>query len=542
MVNDSELIQDLERTLTAAGLAPTLAAGLVGGQKPARDEPSRALGLAIIDVDHIQETLLASPRPVTIYGASHALAAFDGEVHRLPPPLATTVVYAGGGNALLILPLQHAEALERGLRAALERLIPSAECTFCVLPIWCSELALGPKALETKALGANAGAQLKQLGISPGGAQDSGAQGFGALVANLQLKLRQKKGHARVHPFLPKPSTTDRCEECARRPRVQDKRCTACAQLRVLGAKERSAAFAQARTFEELFGLGNRIAYIHIDGRGIGAQVQRCRRLRDFVALSARLRDIFDTMPKALLHEHYRVQGENGEERHMYQLILSGGDDLLLVIPASGPRTDAFTFTRDLLREIDKLGAEGRGADDRIHAGAGVLITKTLAADYSCRRAADHCKHAKAMIDRGSAIHFEHLLSGSPEIHSVAHGQQQGDAAAQRSEFAMTQRPYALGDLDTLVETAHKLTARRLPRAQLQSLRDSFERDPTSARLTLLYQMARTPALRELLLTGAKTPLASVTIPDLWLRPPHDAEPWSTALPDLIEFARMVRA
>ncbi len=129
MATETDLIKQLEATLKAAGLKPEQAADIVNGR--ACNDTTRALALVIFDVDHIQDTLLASPRPVTIYGASDGLRLFDSAVESYERPLgAATVVYAGGGNVLLVAPLAQVKTkVVAELKSLLAKHVPGARAT-----------------------------------------------------------------------------------------------------------------------------------------------------------------------------------------------------------------------------------------------------------------------------------------------------------------------------------------------------------------------------------------------------------------------------
>lgn len=517
MDTESDLIKQLQVTLKAAGLKPEQAADIINGR--ACSDSTRALALLIFDVDHIQDTLLASPRPVTIYGASDGLRHFDSAVKSDQPGLnAATVVYAGGGNALLLTPLAQTKLAVAALQRLLDEHVPGAQATPEWLAVSPKDLTEGPPELPSELL-----AKAARLGLQ----NPEANQGFGALVANLQHRLRLKKSAARAHHFLTGPSKTERCEECAWRPRSQDTRCTACAVLRDSGGKARSATAPEglqtARNFEELFGVGNRIAYVHIDGRGIGKQMRACRSLLSYRQLSETLHQTFYETP----HEQLRTSYKDAA-RLRFVVITAGGDDLFLVLPATGPTTDVFTFVRSLLQGIEKVKVN----DEPLHAGAGIVITKSLAADYCCSRAMALCKDAKDQIAQGSVVNFDFLLAGSPDA----------TEAEASTRMELTQRPYTLTDFSKLVDTARAVSGRRLAKSQLQGLRDAFERDPATAELTLLYQISRTPELRQLLLDPADQTnhLARVTIPPLWWRPPQGSKASSTAISDLIDIARTV--
>lgn len=556
MSTDHELIQQLQSTFQAAGHDPTAVEAVLDG-KQRNYETKASLALMLVDVEHIQETLLASPRPLTIFGASLALQSFAEELsaswdasqrrHRIQDLGSATMVYAGGGNVLLVAPAKQSKDLGDFLKQALNKHLIDAECSCASLVVSPRQLAFGPDPLGAQGTDA---AQLAQyLSVKTTLSNDVSSKGFGALMANLQLQLQQSKGAARAHAFLPGPTSATRCEECARRPRQLNQRgpdekpqrlCSNCAALRQLGSPARDDSnFIQARSFEDLFGESPRIAYIHVDGRGIGKKLQACSTLRQYHRLSQTLHDIFVKTSKELIRSTYQLSSEG---RPTCQIVLCGGDDLLLVLPLTGPKSDVFTFTRLLLQSI-----ESKGKEEGITAGAGIVVTKTLAADYCFRRASELCKEAKHRVkgkkgqSSPSVVNFEFLLSGSPEVHGVAHEHGQSDEAAERSGFALTQRPYPLSDFGRLVDLAREIRNKGIAKAQLMNLRDAFLHDPASARLTFLYQLARTAELREIFFAGATSGLSTAAIPHFVLRPPDGKLPESTALPDLIDISRAMQ-
>ncbi|MCS6799149.1 MAG: hypothetical protein NZ898_11590 [Myxococcota bacterium] len=504
---EGRLEERLAAVLSAAGHDASAAPRIVRGEAVASLSATRNLALLVVDADAIQRSIFASPRPVTILGASALLRKWDEAVgsglHEEGSGAPVAPIYAGGGTALLITVLEHAPSVATRLCERLREHTFSG--TSAVLPVSPRELVEGPGAF-----GGGDTAAADALGIDA-----QGGGGFGRIVTHLMFRLRAAKGAARSHPFLQSPFGGARCGQCALRPRSKDLEgaCDVCDRRLREGVRERRA-HTDARSFEDLLESARRLAFVCVDGREVGKRLAACRTLGEYAALSGRLHRAFGSALDGVEH---------------CIPVLAGGDDLLFVVPATavGSQPDCLTLTARLLRRIE--------AEAEVGAGAGVLVTSGLAADLAFEHARGLCNEAKTACKeaRESAVDFEVLLGGSPLADSWAALRDAEVVVEGRTRLKLTQKPYVLSRFEDLLRRARQMRA--LPASQLVGLREVFRDGLDVARLVLAYQFVRHDVLAKAL--GGE-PLR----PSEWVLS-AERDGWvATALPDLIDASRIVGA
>ncbi|GAB4195492.1 MAG: hypothetical protein OHK0013_01700 [Sandaracinaceae bacterium] len=544
MSGSGRIFESLERTLRAAG-HDGLAGAIWRGDASSALPTDRALALVLVDADRIQDTVLASPRPVTIYGASQSLAEWDRRLReeRFAGFPDATVLFAGGGNATLLCPRDQAAGLARGLEVRFtEQML--ARCTTAVLEVSPHELAAGPAAPGVPADVA------RRLRIGSGG-------GFGGCMAKLAHRLRSAKDAARPHPTLEAPYSGPRCAETGDRPGGgADQRSEFAREHRRRGGEARRGrpgdaaqqALEQARTFDDIT-KDSWIGYVCIDGAGIGAMIAGLGTLEQYVVVSAALADAFALDDLAL--------EEMGCQSERFQIILAGGDDLLLVVPAKATpdRVDVISLTASLCQRIESRFAERTESSTlRLGVGAGVVIANGLPATFAFDYARTLCNQAKKTLGMGSAdrsaIDYEVIGGGSPLSGSIDELRKSRTRTIthpwtqQTVDFVTTRRPYGLSSVQRLLTRARALAGLdgegqgRVPRSQRMALRRLFreDRDPQEALIDLLYQAARHEGLRDALeLENLLEPASSEWV----LAPTHDGR-LATGLMDLVEVSRLL--
>lgn len=528
-----DLRESLARTLRVAGFDESDTSAIADGSGGERLPSSSKLALLALDLDQVQATVLASPRPVTIFGASLSIQRWDARVREGRTeslPEASTVLFAGGGNAVVLLPASDEAKVARIAEATLEELGRETRATATAAWRLVSprELARGPAVLDVEA------AALRKLGLRAGGG------GFGEWLGVLSRDLRRRKGGDRQHPFLTEPLDGLRCDECALRPKAgSGQRCERCAEYRDLGGREKQdEKFEQARTFDDVLKGARKIAFVFVDGRGIAGQLARLRTIEEYHRVSTALREAFE-LDAERARRLGLVEGE-------HNVVLRGGDDLLLVVPAATRETNALAFTAALLRDIEShLDVEPlRG---KLGAGAGVVMTSGLPADFAFDLAHDLCERAKGRLagDGGgdrSAIDFAVVASGAmfSESGKVQDRREVALGTARVTEkVELSQRPYTLSRFEALLELADRVDSSGAGRSSLVALRDALDQSPETAALSWAYQLARHRRLREAFGASLDRPVHDLSE---WLFHPMDGDGgWATAVPDLIEVLRVRR-
>lgn len=524
-------------TFAAAGLAQGQADAVLAGDEAAVSN-ERVLALLTIDADSIQRTLLASPRPVTIFGASASLAGWDEELRRHEglPPFAS-VLFAGGGSAVLVVPKAEVENLGRELERRYRQRM-EAHATSAFVEVSPRELVRGPRPLKSSGA-------LDALGIGSEG-------GFGGCMANLAVALRAAKTAARCHPHLDEPTTAARCAETGDRPRQSSGTLSRFAVLhREVGGEQRRE-LQHARTLDDVLRAAGarRLAFICIDGAKIGSLLTELETLADYVDLSRGLDEAF-----AGLRDE-TVRAELGVQPGAHQLMLAGGDDLLLVVPAEAgsDRPHALEVVKRIVRRID--GAfEGSRWSGRVGVGAGVLITN---GGLPARAAFDYaralCNSAKHAIDdeNRSGVDFEVVLGGAPLSKSIAslrssraHRAKDYPKLGATATIRDTQCPYTIGSFEALLEVAKQLHEAKVGRSTLATLtRAVGQHDLNAGLIDVYYQLARTKertkelVLRQALEAEALNPNA----PGRWVlcQSPRERDVYQTGVRDVVTVTKLM--
>lgn len=567
------------RGLKELGLSGEDAEAMMHGKGGERLPADKTLALIAFDADAVQAQIFASPRPVTIQGASLRLRAWDRDLgtgkilaHR------AVVLFAGGGQAMLLTRAGEAEGVRQTLSEAFHSRTSGSPCTTASLALSPRELAAGAPRAQRLELTVE---QQKRLGWSP-----QAGVGFGACMARLALALRQEKGTPQDHPFLKEASSAARCEECGERPRLNEGRCQRCQQNREAGAKEKRK-WAQALSFDDVLGeprapepddedgeeasgsdrrRARHLAFLRLDGKGIGAVLERLRTMAQYSAISLGLRRAFE-----LEHPEDDLAGL-GVPAGRYQLPIAGGDDLLLIVPGrwaqpSGNHGDALSLCSALLGRIERAfeepEIEGVFAEKahrevladvrKIGAGAGVVITSGLPAKFCFDYAGELLRSAKEVIsgDPGarSAVDFAVIRGGSAVSSSVTELRNTGENVAEldlggtlTGKVRKTRCPYPLAAFNAMLERARLLA--EVPRSGIYGLRAAMA-EPTTGMIAMRYQLARDRDLRRALIGDASLSTLSPALSE-WILAPldnsHDpnAPRWASAISDLLDALRFV--
>lgn len=567
-------IERLRAQLVELGLTSEQAAAVLEGRDASRLPSEPELALVAFDADSVQSQIFVSPRPVTISGASRLLQSWDlrlgsGEV------LGTraVVLFAGGGQATLLVRRVDAPEIEETLTREFVAHTAGAPCTVVFLAISCRALAEGPsRAIHAPPLPSTLA---QRIAWSP-----KGGGGFGACMAWLSFLLRQRKGEA-GHAPVEEATMAARCAECAERPREQQgERCARCAHNRRAGQRGKRS-FDEARDLEEVVGeptgagsaaleddkarqRARQLAFIKLDGRGVGAVLEKLHTMAQYAAVSWTLQRAFELDPATRDDELQRL----GVPAGRYQLPIAGGDDLLIVVPGrfrrpDGEAGDALTLAAALAARVehafDASPMDGCFAQDqellrqvrRMGAGVGVVLTSGLPARFCFEYASELVRSAKDAIGPvegpRSAVDFVVLRGGSP-LSSSIRSLREAETAPVAMQLGphrigglrRTRCPYPLPDYQRMLARARELT--RVSRSALHELRGAM-REPEVGLLAIRYQMVRDRELRGALI--GDVPLASVP-PQIseWVLAPagqgQGAAVWATAIPDLLEATRFV--
>jgi hypothetical protein len=390
------------------------ALSVVEGRQDGLDALKGCPPVAVVsfDVDRIKDFVFASASPLEIQGASAVVKELEEDGKILNSSLqhlglhAGSVVFAGGGNGLLIVPADAADELAQELRRRFRETTGVGTCSVVWHVFRPEELITGP----------TVPAGLQKLTAQGGLKQVPGA-GFGAVLAFMADLMREAKEERADILLPPLPGYLRRCDSCGReaatkedrvrRAAARDRLCGHCLCKRERGREERQALEGQgletALTIEEIAGReeGAYYAVVYADGNGVGQALFRLPGLMDCAVFARALRRVLDTSVQELVTEH----GLKGR----YQAPVLGGDDLVLLVPARR----AAAVVRDILRglpdrlkkEGDRIGGEAGSALKGVTFSAGFVIVRK---GFPMRFALDYAEALLLSAKRAPYTGYDH--------------------------------------------------------------------------------------------------------------------------------------
>lgn len=522
----------LRREAGARGLAlPAEQAARAGESVVGKDDPAartavrslfgeRApLALVAFDTPGIQRYVFAVRRPIHIYGGSRIVADFTqatapGSVQALLAELGMdegSVIYAGGGGGLLLLPACRAGAVAERLRQALERATAGELHTaVAALDVWPDDLLAASdsqrRAGKSKALAALFGSRA-EVPVT------RYAETISALMA---LLARERSRAAALAGTLDGPENRRRCTACLENaaeaagdggPEGEERLCRACRRRAVSGAEGKRLG-EQAKTFEDIVRdtpSDPYLAVVYVDGANVGGALEQLSSIAQYAVFSRAIEQAFTLA----LGDALAALPKPDQQR--FQTPLRGGDDLLLVLPANA----AFAFSAKFMESVEQsfsfagnpllAGAFRdappplRRAVESFGVGVGVAIAKH---HFPIRVLIDTArqllKSAKSEIaGRGvrSAIDFMVLHSGTPLGDSVAavRARWLSKPAMPRAgepRIWLTRKPFSRAEFSAFLADV-ELLARTVPRSQIYQLRQAVEQGYAASCNFWKYQAAR---------------------------------------------------
>lgn len=525
-----------------AGLSSVEAEAVCRGDRPEAANTAKALALGMFDPVGIQQLVMLPRRPIGVLGASLLLAAWDADANNRAATHDVQVLYAGGGQAIVV---GHADAVRAWADAQPiafnERLggRGAAEVLQCTV----GELALGRRGFD----GVASGAVLAALGVDPS------PTGFGSLLGALSVLVTEAKNRA---AYGVDDHDESRCTASGVLPASRGEPSALFHQYAETGRTDtKRSRWTGGRSFADLTGG---VAYVAIDGTGIGSQLQRLRSISDYAAFSDALHAAFG---RAALQQHMEALHVDPND---WIPILAGGDDLLLAI-AAGVRFDGGVGPLELVHAL--LERIGHAYDESVRhaaeahpntlptvgAAAGLVVGDGVTARIGTDLAQALMKGAKRLqrgaldeeerAERRFVVDFEYLQKGSDSsvsVEALRARRLRPFTPPNRRDTALLRlgrRPFTLAESKALASQAAAVSTTGEGRRLLYQLRAALE-EPMSGLVTGTYLIARHDAL-----AGAAPPVgASLDRVDTLLIRDDGVDPrgehlYSSAIPDLVEMA-----
>jgi hypothetical protein len=507
--------------LTADQAAAAARAVIAGHGLPAavaaRFADTPVCTLVSFDADRIQAWVFASERVQVAKGASLTLDRLNWTLREraLAIPGVHGVVYSAGGGGMLFAGAAAAgsQALARQLEERVRDWLEanSRELTFTVvsLPLFARDLL--PSTSETSISGS-----LHRFTV---------VDGLRGALIRLQVELRARKdasprrGGPGVQLLARPGAASERCPSCGRRPPGADPLiddgpqswCGWCRGLRQVcldGARHPGApqeGASRSPTFTDLAESSQRrrryLGFVAVDGNGMGSVLQGIRdfvQLRAFSEVTSHIYSAARAGVEAVLAGGFL--DSRWEPADAYLSLLSGGDEVTVVLPAAAAPLTALTILRSVESGFDEATARGGLLHQAFqqdapllaklaHAGAaaGLVIAQPSYPVRLLRRYADtlqkQAKAACAASDSRSGVAWSLLTDSSPLPDGAS-----GDA--EPSELC-------LDSFEQLWREARAARDSALPRAALQRLVNQY-RDEADSLRSLPPGSARREALDRL--------------------------------------------
>lgn len=512
---EHELERRLEPVLRRAGIEGGTANAIINGRT---DLPrDRALALVMIDPVGIQNEVLASRRFVTRLGASDALRAWDEEVRS---DSAWCALFAGGGQAALIATAGEAAAVAADLegRFSKRRLGRLGVATRACSP---HELSTGPEWAE---------GSVSEEALSRVGWRRHGG-GFGALLDQVRTQLRAVKDGIG-------PSDWERgerpCAECGRRTadivRNDELVCPTCDVMHRRGTN--ALGNEEAAQFDK---LSPKLAFLVIDGTGVGAALGTKRTILEYEHFSSTLTRAFDWVS---VREDLQTEAIP---------VVRGGDDLGMVFAASQGFAGAARVLQGLRRRLEEIG---------VGVGAGLVIGNTIGARPAMElghrlmsRAKQRARHESSGAPPRYALDFEVVGAGSvlsSDLKDMRESRRISVSPVQGWDDLPTQavrgwRPLMLDELAELVCVERRITEDLSSDwGAVHRLAERLERDPVEGGLFAAYLLRNRKGLGEALGASTVDPWTEAA-GWLWRPDPESPNVRQLGLPDLLDVHRAAR-
>lgn len=494
-----QLLQESIREWTQKVLLPFL-------REEVQGQVADYINLAIIsaDTDKIKDYVFESPKLPEIRGASIRLDELNqgdplpdyqqGDPRRpqnireilkywgLPtesidnsPP--GCIAFAGGGSLMALVPfelngIKVAEMLCVDIMALYPEKTGKATIT-CVMESW-------------------------KIGMTPRDA-----------IKNAISALQRAKEEKALLPFFESHPFVRRCDSCHWRPAVLFKpdpdgievaRCRVCFEKFCIGKEEKSrwhqefnrqykVSSEMATDLSDISKFSNGyIGFVYADGNRLGDWVNN---VDSFEKYGQRSRAVSKSIGKAVYEAIHRHLGPNFDRK--FEVITIGGDDAIIIVPASWALAIAHDICREFYTQMRKR------VQQDLTMSAGVVIADAHTPVYFLRRIAEVLlKNAKSEVKNDKnegTIDFLVLKSQTMLATDLAHlrGTEPWSIIdpVERARLHLSHGPYTLSELNQLLELVYQGQKVGFSRSQLHTLNQALEKGRSASNLLFLYQQAR---------------------------------------------------
>jgi hypothetical protein len=307
------------------------------GEKIRQDFTEKSITLLSFDVDKIKDFVFTSTKPLEIQGASEIVrdieqykSSCSSSVYKILRGFSlgkSNVLFAGGGTGLLIVPSDKAKGISDEIELRFAESSITGSCSVVSLQLYPHELITGFR-----------NSCQQKISLPPGVSIINGGNKakFGDIIRILADQLGEKKDSKLISSLPLLPGFLRVCESCGIRTAVEyDNRqrewlCQSCSQHRQRGRNEQKK-HSTAEDINQIAGeeLGDRryVAVIYADANGMGEVLFNLETMEEYAVFSQAVSCTMQKVREDLVKTH--------DLEYRYQAPIIGGDDILIIIPAS---------------------------------------------------------------------------------------------------------------------------------------------------------------------------------------------------------------
>lgn len=486
----------------------------------------KTLALVSFDVDKIKDLVFASTKPLEVQGASEIVrdltvgekrsgqeALPDCSIYSIAAQCGLSpanVLFAGGGTGLLLVPSHKAGQIAEEIRRRFADHSATGSCAVVWREFFPHELITGPEDPSRKM-----GALPPGVSIISGNGDDT--MKFGRIIQLLADQLRAEKDQKLTPPFPILPGYVHVCESCGVRAAACYDRgqgiCQSCQKHRQRGRDERSYLrkyHRERRTAQDVNEIactatGERgyVAFIYSDANDMGQILFDLDRMEEYAVFSRAVRHVMEGVTQYLVVK-YDLAGQ-------YQSPIIGGDDILMIVPASKAARIVSDLTKKVGEEFCAIAKQiGHESSTLPHKLRNITMSTGFAivpSHFDIRFSVDYAAALLYTAKRRRYENYENrdqddqeyvdwmiIKDGSPLSTNVSSLRENAFVreSVPKWKLTLTDKPVMAGRFHEMLEWIRLLKKHGVSRHQLRNMQLLLEREsPRVAMLNIRYQWLR---------------------------------------------------
>lgn len=297
----------------------------------------------------------------------------------------------------------------------------------------------------------------------------------------------------------------------------------------------------------------NYMGFILADGNGIGSLLEEMQGFKQYHYFATELDQLMREITcNALLSELQKPHNNIAP----FEILLMGGDDLMVVVPADAALKVALKIVEDFEVKATKLARSpevGLSQDTHLSLSTGVVIAHDSFPIKAAHDLADDLlRSAKRKTSEDTEQHGAIDFMVVTEAGTAGLGFVRDKVLTEKSfvvppptgdEFRLTERPYTAAKLKELLDFIIKFKEGNFPTRSLHTMYDALFQPGIQAQLTTLTVLARAKEEHRALLMEFFQKVASVKPTDTYTYPwrREKVQHYSTPLGDLVEIYPFIK-